>query len=103
MPKLQDIRGRLRKSSVGTHDDLDAAVLFIAESLVSLWPLFQRYPRGDQEGQIDFALYDALQQWSQIVLNVGLTRLKGQCLTDKRSHCDRHDVDEDAGQRDRAL
>src|SRR3954452_2679810 len=44
----------------GLEDNLDAAVLLVAEGLVEFGSLFERGCVGDDEGRIDVAVLDAL-------------------------------------------
>src|SRR5262245_59681225 len=48
------------------HHHLDAAVLFVAERPIHLRPTLQRHAMGDDEGRIDPAVFDQLQQFRQI-------------------------------------
>src|SRR3954451_15585333 len=70
----------------GFEDNLDAAVLLVAESLVELRPLFERSRVSDDEGGIDVAVLDALQQLRQVVLDRRLRHPERQSSIDGRTH-----------------
>ena len=53
-------------------EDLDAAVLLVAERLVHLRSLVELDPVGDDEGGVDLPLLDALEQVVGPAVDVGL-------------------------------
>ncbi len=50
-------RPPIRSGGVRLHNDLDAAILLVAERLVELRPFLQRRLMGDDEGRVDFAAF----------------------------------------------
>src|SRR5918993_2673594 len=64
----------------GLQDDLDAAVLLVAEHLVHLGPLLELGGMGDHEGRVDLAFLDAAQQVVGPAVDVGLAHAEGQAL-----------------------
>src|ERR1044072_7083356 len=68
------------------QDDLDAAVLLVAKSLVQFGALFQRRTMCDDERRINFAFLNTLQQLRQIMLDRRLCHAKGEAAIDRRTH-----------------
>lgn len=56
------------------QDHLGPLVLVVVEISVPVWPLFKRQAVADQEGGVDLAPLDALQQIPSIALDMGLSR-----------------------------
>ena len=76
---------RLEKKNMGClrlEDDLDATVLLVAERLVKFRRIGECCTVGDQEGRVDVALFDVLQQCRCMLQHMGLTHLERQSLTE---------------------
>src|SRR3954471_4711913 len=74
--------------------DFDAAVLLVAERLVHRRPLLQPDPMGDDEGGVDLAFLDAVQEIVGPAIDMGLAGADGQTLVHQRA--ERNLVEESA-------
>src|SRR4051812_7572468 len=74
--------------SLGLQDDLDAAVLLVAEHLVHLGPLFETDRVGDDKRWIDLPLLNAAQKVIGPTVDVRLARPDGQPLVHHLTHRD---------------
>src|SRR5690606_33652695 len=72
--------GRLVQRRPRLEDHLDAAVALVAKHRIGLRRLLQRQAMGDDDTGVYLALLDALQQRTQIAVDVGLPRLQRQPL-----------------------
>ena len=68
---------RNRWLAVRSDHNFHAAVLFVSESLVGLWPVFKAHSMCDQEGRINFAFDNQVHQWLEVALYVRLASLEG--------------------------
>src|SRR4051812_11386285 len=93
----------MRGDSLWLQHDLDAAVLLVAERAIHLRSLRQWNGVSDDEGRVDLAVLDALDQFVCPAIDVSLSGADRQPLVHQRAH--RHHVGEaaiDAGNRDDA-
>src|SRR5947209_107441 len=70
------------------QDDLDAAVLLVAEHLVHLRPVLERNGVGDDEGRIDLTFFDAAQEIVGPAVDVSLAHAEGEALVHRLTHRD---------------
>src|SRR5215217_4455075 len=75
-------------SGSGLENNLDAAVLFVAEYLVHLGTVFEPDDVSDDERRIDLAFLDPAQQIVSPAIDVGLTRAHRQALVHQLTHRD---------------
>ena len=62
----------VRRRHAGLHDYLDARVASVAERATRGWSIFETNPvRDDDEGRIDRAAFDALEQEGHVLIGVG--------------------------------
>src|SRR3954447_2882231 len=70
------------------QDDLDAAVLLVAEDLVHFRPVLEGGGMRDDEGGIDLSLFDAAKQIVRPAIHMGLAAAHGQALVHQHAHRD---------------
>src|SRR5690606_32146587 len=67
------------------HDDLDATILFVSESGVHLWPVFQADLVRDDERRINMSLLNMLQKNVGPPLHMGLAHPESQAFVHGRT------------------
>lgn len=68
----------VRRRTSGLQHDLDAAVFLVAEGLVGFRHFVERDPVRDDEGRIDLALLDFLEERFEVAMYVRLPHLHRQ-------------------------
>src|ERR1041385_1165112 len=71
-------------SSSWFHHYLQTIVGFFTEHAVSIRRFIKRQFVTDYEGRVDVAPPDAFKQWAHVLMDVGLTHLKGKALRECR-------------------